>query len=75
MEANSTVEMIIMLIKSSNLNYRLEQTHFSSQISLKNSVIKNRSGSPLKPLPHPDSEKLKTLENDKKQAVKENLNI
>ena len=44
MEANCVFENIISFIKASNLNYHLEQTHFSAQISLKNSVVKDRSG-------------------------------
>ena len=64
MEANCVFENIISFIKASNLNYHLEQTHFSAQISLKNSVVKDRSGSPLKLLPCPDSDKLNSLENE-----------
>ena len=70
MEANSIFESIITLIKSSNLNYRLQQTHFSAEISLKNSVIKDRSGSPLKLLPHPDSDKLNSIENENDRLLR-----
>ena len=63
METIKTFENIMTLIKASNLNYRLEQTHFSAPINLKNSVIKDRSGTTLELLPLIDFEKLKVLEN------------
>ena len=70
MEANSIFESIITLIKSSNLNYRLQQTHFSAEISLKNSVIKDRSGSPLKLLSRPDSDKLSSIKNENDRLLR-----
>ena len=50
--------------------FHLEQTHFSAHISLKNSMIKDRPGFPLNPLPHNDSENPKTLKNENNLLLK-----
>ena len=78
MEANNTFESILKLIRSSNLNYHLEQTHFSAQISLKDSVIKDLSGTPLNPPPNCDLnqfKQLKTLEIENDMLLKKNRNL
>ena len=62
MEASVIFESVLNLIKSSNLNYHLEQSPFSANISLKKSVIKDRAGNPLKPLPPPDLDLAHKLE-------------
>ena len=48
MEATDIFENILKVIKSSNLNYHLEQTPFAARISLKKTAIKDMSGNPLK---------------------------
>ena len=62
MEATDIFENLLNLIKSSNLNYHLEQSPFAANISLKKSVIKDRAGVPLKPLPPPEASKVHRLE-------------
>ena len=65
MDSTYVFENILKLIRSSNLNYHLEQTHFSAKISLKNSVIKDPTGAPLKLLlPELDLAKIKNLEKE-----------
>ena len=68
MEATKVFENILTFIKASNFNYCLEQTDFSAQISLKNSVIKE-TGAPLKLLPLLDLDKLKFLEHENDMLV------
>ena len=68
MEATKVFENILTFIKASNLNYCLEQTDFSDQISLKDSVIKE-TGAPLKLLPLLDLDKLKFLEHENDMLV------
>ena len=48
MEANRIFENVLSLIKSSNLNFHLEQNPFGARISLKKSFVKDKSGTPLK---------------------------
>ena len=68
MEATKVFENILTFIKASNLNYCLEQTDFSAQISLKDSVIKE-TGAPLKLLPLLDLDELKFLEHENDMLV------
>ena len=49
MSASKTFEVIIDQIKSSNLNFHLQQSPFSAVISLKKTLIKDRSGCTLMP--------------------------
>ena len=62
MEANGIFENLLSLIKSSNLNFHLEQSPFGARISLKKSAVKNKSGTPLKLLPPLTISRVKTLE-------------
>ena len=62
MEASDIFENLLNMIKSSNLNYHMEQSPFSAKISLKKSVIKDRAGIPLKPLPPPAAGMVQRLE-------------
>ena len=47
MEATVKFQNILQIIKSSSLNYKIEESPFSATISLKNSYIKDRSGNLL----------------------------
>ena len=50
----NTFEYLLNQIKSSNLNYHLQQSPFAAVISLKKSLIKDKNGNPLTPsLPVP----------------------
>ena len=48
MEANRIFENVLSLIKSSKLNFHLEQNPFGARISKKKSFVKDKSGTPLK---------------------------
>ena len=54
MAASQTFETILNTIKSSNLNFQLMLSPFSATISLKKSLVKDKSGHLLSP-PRPDS--------------------
>ena len=59
MEATASVfENVLTLIKSSNLNFHMEQSPFGARISLKKSVIRDRAGVPLKPVAPFSTQKL-----------------
>ena len=63
MSASKTFEVIIDQIKSSNLNFHIQQSPFSAVISLKKTLIKDRSGFTLKP-PTSSSVLLQKAENE-----------
>ena len=64
MEATAVFENVLTLIKSSNLNFHLEQSPFGARISLKKSVVRDRSGMPLKLLPPFQIGQMQKLENE-----------
>ena len=49
MMAAETFENIIFQIQNSNLNFKLNLSPFAANISLKKSLVKNKSGIPLLP--------------------------
>ena len=49
MEASTTFENIIQQIQNSHLNFKLELSPFSANISLKKSFIRNKAGIVLSP--------------------------
>ena len=49
MLASRSFENILHMIKTSNLNYFLQLSPFAAQISLKKSLIRDKSGFPLAP--------------------------
>ena len=49
MKAAETFENIILQIQNSNLNFKLNLSPFAANISLKKSLVKNKSGIPLLP--------------------------
>ena len=51
MSATQTFETLLNQVKSSNLNYHLQQSPFSAFISLKKSFVKDRAGQLLTPSP------------------------
>ena len=52
--ASSTFDNIVRLIQSSNLNFKLQLSPFTANISLKKTPVKDRYGSPLLPqIVHP----------------------
>ena len=51
MEASITFENILEQIQSSNLNFHMKLSPFTAVISLKKTLIKDKSGSPLLPPP------------------------
>ena len=54
MAASETFDTLLKQVQTSNLNYRIEQSPFSAVISLKKSLLKDKSGNFLMP-PQPDS--------------------
>jgi flagellar motility protein MotE (MotC chaperone) len=61
MEANCVFENIISFIKTSNLNYHLEQTHFSAQRDKNTSLKKSLKSK---------NEEMKDLKNELKNSNK-----
>ena len=51
METGKIFENIIQQVKSSNLNFRLEESPFSAVINLKKSIINDKLGNTLSPPP------------------------
>ena len=51
MSASQTFEAVLTTIKSSNLNFHLQQSPFSAVICIKKSLIKDKSGNLLVPPP------------------------
>ena len=51
MDASAVFNTLVQQIQSSHLNFRLELSPFSANISLKKSFIRNKSGIPLLPYP------------------------
>ena len=69
MEASNTFENLLLQVKSSNLNFKIELSPFSAFISVKKSFIKDKSGNPhILMSPHADSNLLHLLR-------KENLDL
>ena len=63
MDANKRLKIILEQVKSSNLNFHLQQSPFSAIISIKASFVRNKEGVSLKPNtcllePKEDCEKL-----------------
>ena len=63
MAAYKTFDQILECVKSSNLNFCLQLSPFSANISIKKTVVKNKSGVPLIPRFHvPDLHEKHVLE-------------
>ena len=75
MNTSKVFEAIIHQIKSSNLNFRLDQSPFSANISLKKSLVKNKNGIPLKPPPQFDSSILQNLHSENQALVQKNFHL
>ena len=63
MAANQTLEMLLDQVKSSNLNFHLQQSPFAATISIKTSFVKDKAGVSLHPhyhllSPNSDNKKL-----------------
>ena len=58
MSAAHSLEVILKHVKSSNLSFQIQQSHFSATISLRKSFIKDKFGVPLES-PLPDTDHLK----------------
>ena len=50
MDANSAVDMIVSTVKTSNLNFLIQESPFSLQINLRKTFIKNKNGMTLQPV-------------------------
>ena len=90
MAATTAFNSIVNLVQSSNLNFKLQLSPFSANISLKKTLVKDRSGFPSLPrnVTHSESTgsaefaalaaknlKLKNELNQKEQKIKELLEI
>ena len=64
MAASESFETVLNHLKSSNLNFHLEQTPFSAVINLKKSFIKDRSGCLLRPPPSTQTLRIVKSENE-----------
>ena len=79
MAALKTLEAVLTHVKSSNLNFHLQQSPFSAIISIKASFVKDKAGVSLMPnfgLPNstinPETEeKIKSLEEKLENALTE----
>ena len=69
MAASDTYEALLKKIRTSNLNFRIEQSPFSAIISLKKSLVKDKTGQMLKP-PLPDSALLQKVQSDNQNLSK-----
>ena len=49
MDTNSAVNVIVSTVKSSNLNFLIQESPFSLQITLRKTFIKNKNGTTLQP--------------------------
>ena len=76
MLASNAFTSIINQIRTSNLNYQLQLSPFSAYISLKQSLIKDRSGSPRLP-PAEETQELRDpgLESVVAALVEKNLQL
>ena len=76
MGATEAFENIIHHVKSSNLNYRLEQSPYSAIISLKKTLLKDRSGNILKPQTSGESyASWQSLSSEKQALVYKNVEL
>ena len=69
MAASDAYEALLKKIRTSNLNFRIEQSPFSAIISLKKSLVKDKTGQMLKP-PLPDSALLQKVQSDNQNLSK-----
>jgi hypothetical protein len=51
MAATEIFQDVVRTVQASNLNYRMEVSHFSATIHLKNSFLTDQNGNPLNPSP------------------------
>ena len=76
MLASNAFTSIINQIRMSNLNYQLQLSPFSAYISLKQSLIKERSGAPrLPPAPETQVSRDTSLESVVAALVEKNLQL
>ena len=68
MAASTTFDYILEQIKTSNLNFWLQMSPFSATISIKKSLVKDKSGLPLMP-PVSKPVKLESDDTDLAQKV------
>ena len=64
MLASETLETLLNQVKSSNLNFNLQQSPLSAIISIKSSFIKDKFGTPLLPPTPPSTGNVLNLEKD-----------
>ena len=74
MLASKAFTSIINQIRTSNLNYQLQLSPLSAYISLKQSLIKERSGAPRLP-PAPETQVSSSLESVVAALVEKNLQL
>ena len=72
MAASKAFDKILDCVKSSNLNFCLQLSPFSANISLKKTLIKNKAGSYLNPPEEPDLS-LPNIEKAKKMIELEHI--
>jgi hypothetical protein len=72
MIATRTFEDILSQLKSSNLNFHLQQSPFAAQISLKKSLVRDKAGVPLPP-PKTPTFLLQQTESDMATITRRNL--
>ena len=72
MVVSRTFEDILSYIKSSSLNFHLHQSQFSAEISLKKSLVRDKSGVPLTP-PRTPTILLQQTESDMATLTRRNI--
>ena len=65
MAATNIFQDVLRTIQASNLNYKMEISHFSATIHLKNSLLTDVNGNPLNPSPPSSNFRQLELENQK----------
>jgi hypothetical protein len=61
---NQVFESLLNSVKSSNLNFHIQQTPFSAVISIKKSTVKDKFGSNLQPPPSSGSDMFASLKTE-----------